>query len=165
MLRTAETLFNKPQPSDEDVAAAATKIQPFLIQLEDNTEFLESPRGIVYNGLGVTMLVLGVVSLLALAAAFVFRGRGLMTAFGISTVKADGSEVSRLRALFRSALALWPALLGGVIAFKDSSAPSDLKLAIMLFAAVIMVTGAVAVVRNPTRGPQDRLAGTALIPS
>jgi hypothetical protein len=96
-------------------------------------------------------------AILGLATAVVWRSGFWLRAFGIAIVSPNGREVSRLRALGRSAL-VW------------SWVPAEVLLAWLGVPAVgvvitIALIGALAYAADhPDRGLQDRLTGTYLAP-
>ena len=89
--------------------------------------------------------------------AFVLRGGLLLSACGIAVVTRDGKPASRLRALWRGLLAwaLVPAAFWLGI---------RLGVGVGVGVGVLFLAGAAWAVANPTRGLQDRIAGTWLVP-
>jgi hypothetical protein len=99
----------------------------------------------------------GQLTLFALLGVWAFRGGLLLRAFGIAVVTGDGKPASRLRALWRGLLgwglvpvAIWLALTVGV--------------AIGECVGVLFLGGTAWALAHPTRGLQDRIAGTWLVP-
>ena len=92
---------------------------------------------------------------LALLSAFVLRSGVWLRSFDIAVVTRDGMEASRLRSAGRAALAWsWVPLQ---VAF-GSYAVIDITI------GVVTLVGLLAATAHPTRGFQDRLAGTYLVP-
>jgi hypothetical protein len=101
----------------------------------------------------------------ALVTAVVSRG-SMLRLLGFEVVTADGAVASRGRVLARTAIAWSPILvpvlaattLGGV-----ASSPFSL-LGVLWIALAVLLAGAVLAIVSTTRGLQDRLAGTWLVP-
>jgi tRNA A-37 threonylcarbamoyl transferase component Bud32 len=117
-------------------------------------------------GFAVFVVTLEIVALFALVAALSFRG-GLLRALGMEIVTPDGRPASRVRAAARTLLAWAPlivlgfpasqALLSGVVPKAETMTASGLAL-------LILLAGAIVAVLQPSRGIQDRLAGTWIVP-
>ena len=106
---------------------------------------------------------LTLIALFGVVWAFILRGGLLLRACGIAVVTRDGKPASRLRALWRGLVAwslvpaaFWVALRVGV---STRSRSLREEVAIGLF-----LVGVAWAVVHPTRGLQDRLAGTWLVP-
>ena len=100
-------------------------------------------------------------------AAAVFRGGVSMMLAGMAIVRADGRPARRWQCALRAAVIWLPlsALLCGSAAAQLYSPHRPYLAAGLWLAAVVLlpVYGVVAL-RHPTRPPQDRIAGTYLIP-
>jgi hypothetical protein len=83
---------------------------------------------------------------------------------GIAVVTRDGSEVSRLRAFWRSVIAWSLGATAVVIAFLGIFLTSADFLFIIGVPLAACLIGIVWAAINPERGLQDRLAGTYLVP-
>src|SRR5262249_31453005 len=92
---------------------------------------------------------------LALASAFAFRSGAWLRAFGIAVVTQDGVEASRLRAVCRAAVA-WSWVPIQVMATALGWP--------LVSVAILKVAGLFYAADNPTRGLQDRIARTYLVP-
>ena len=100
-------------------------------------------------------------AVLALILNFAFRG-GLMRATGLELVTADGRQASRLRVLVRTAVTWSPILLVPIVMpFAERALPD---LAGTPWWALAMLPGAIAIVLTPSRGVQDRIARTWVVP-
>ena len=164
-----DVLASYPDPSDEVVAEAAIELRPFLEKVQRGLESAP-PQFYAFFGAFVFIVLAGV---LGSFAAFVFRGGLLLQLFGIAVVSRDGVRVSRLRAFWRSFVAWLPGFLGagaccvGMVSYNIEKVPESVPLTTLLVGLVLialMVAGAIWSVANPSRGLQDRIAGTYLVP-
>jgi eukaryotic-like serine/threonine-protein kinase len=119
---------------------------------------------------GVIALIAGgsaaVVAVLGLIGALATRGGFTLRAFGAALVTADGRDASRLRALLRAVVA-WSPLALWVLLVKFGPRIQDTTVGIALLftlAIALLVAGAVWAWIHPSRGVQDRIAGTWLVP-
>src|SRR4029453_15312605 len=114
------------------------------------------------------MLFYGTVAmeaLLALVAAVASRGV-MLRLLGFEIVTADGGLAPRWRVLARAAIAGSPLRLPMVVSTVRGGIGADPAQVIGLFAAalVIQCAGAIVAIAQPSRGLQDRLAGTWIVP-
>jgi eukaryotic-like serine/threonine-protein kinase len=106
------------------------------------------------------------VAILGLIGALVARGGFTLRSFGAALVIKDGRNASRTRAVFRaivawSPLALW--LLIVKYGPKLETASTGVALLYTLVLA-LLIAGAVWAWLHPSRGIQDRIAGTWIVP-
>jgi hypothetical protein len=150
------------QPTDAEARRASE--HPFVqTTLKDQTYAKSGLRALRFAGeWAIVDLVfsLGFVAHLSLVTAVVFRG-GLMRAMGLELVTGNGRPASRVRVFARTVIAWAPIIVTGVIApmtlsvnYFAESAP----------ALLVLLAGAIAAIRRPERGIQDRLAGTWIVP-
>ena len=100
-------------------------------------------------------------AVLALILNFAFRG-GFLRAMGLELVTADGRQASRWRVLVRTAVTWSPILLVPILMpFAERALP---HLAGTPWWTLGMLAGAVAIVVTPSRGVQDRIARTWVVP-
>jgi uncharacterized RDD family membrane protein YckC len=102
-----------------------------------------------------------------------FRGGLLLRALGVCIVTASGARASRLRAFVRGAIAWAPGLLLGL---EVLNLPEEIAEGLPLgwftlpwegahdLVAAFLVVGLVWAIVDPSRGLQDRIAGTCLVP-
>lgn len=113
------------------------------------------------------LAVFGGVPLALVLFAAVFRGGVSMMLAGMAIVRADGRPARRWQCALRAAVVWLPltALLGGSAAVQVY-APGRPYLAAgpWLAAVALLPVYAVIALRDPTRPPQDRIAGTYLVP-
>jgi uncharacterized RDD family membrane protein YckC len=103
------------------------------------------------------VLVLCQQSLVALPLVFLLRGGLLFRLAGIDVVTANGERASRSRCLSRAAVA-WSPVWGLVLIGVTVGAPAMALLSATYFALVAWI------VWRTRRSPQDRIAGTFLVP-
>jgi hypothetical protein len=96
-------------------------------------------------------------ALAAMCSAFLWRGGFWFTTLGMALVTSDGREVSRVRAAAR-ALIVWSWVPVQVAALLNGWT------AVLLTTAIGKGVGLLWSVRHPSRGLQDRLAQTYLVP-
>jgi eukaryotic-like serine/threonine-protein kinase len=104
------------------------------------------------------------VALCAMVSAVVARG-ALLRLLGFEVVTVDG-PASRLRVTVRTAIA-WAAVLGPAIPFAASgdwfvNIATNIPVAYVAF--LVQLGGAAVAIAHPSRGLQDRLAGTWIVP-
>lgn len=121
--------------------------------------------------------------LFALFSGVLFRGGPLLRELGIVVVDKDGSPASRLRASFRTLTAWLPVLLNAIVLYfwvsgqpsrtgsglsfgiDPSEGVSEIELIWVSSALIVLfICGALWSAITPERGPQDRIAGTYLVP-
>jgi hypothetical protein len=103
---------------------------------------------------------------LAFIGALAVGGGFTLRAFGGALVRADGHDASRLRALVRALVAWSPVLLFPVL-IKFGPALDKITSGFAFFytlVPVMLLAGAVWAWRHPSRGIQDRIAGTWIVP-
>jgi hypothetical protein len=101
------------------------------------------------------------VALPAVIAALVFRGGLVLLVAGVTYVRHDGLQASRLRLLWRSVLT-WSPVAGAVVAAMAAMEMKTVSLALLSGLPVIVFAG--WSLWLPQRGLQDRLAGTWPVP-
>lgn len=119
------------------------------------------------NGLGPVLAFFAVIPLGLVLLSAVFRGGASMMLAGVAIVRADGRPARRWQCAVRSA-AVWLPLSGLLFACAAVQiyAPHRPYLAagLWLTAVVLLPVYGVLALRYPTRPPQDRVAGTYLVP-
>jgi uncharacterized RDD family membrane protein YckC len=112
---------------------------------------------------GASLLAAAALGLLGAIAA---GGGFTLRAFGAMLVTADGSPVSRLRALARALVAWSPLAVWMLVVKLTPPVQQATAMAAVLYAIVmaIVVLGALWAWRHPSRGIQDWIAGTWIVP-
>jgi hypothetical protein len=106
------------------------------------------------------------VGALALIGALVVRGGFTYRPFGAALVKHDGSLAGRPRAFLRALLSWFPAaVLCTLVVLGPGPNRPDLTLTLLNTAVLLLFIGcAVWAMLHPSRGIQDRFAGTWIVP-
>jgi hypothetical protein len=150
----------------EEVRRAEATALPILTNQAAGLSKLANARalaGIVVATLGGTCIAIGffsVIGALATGSGFTFR------TFGAGLVNRKGKRISRLRALWR-AVVVWSPMI--VLFFVFKNGPDITKggyafLLLDLALVAALTAGAVWAILRPSRGIQDRLAGTWIVP-
>ena len=112
--------------------------------------------------------VVVLVPLIWIAAAAAFRGGLSMLIAGIAVVRADGRRAYRRQCAFRAAIVWLPIalLLTGCVWLQVHRFQLVyLAAGLWLVAAALLPLYIVLALRYPSRPPQDRVAGTYLVPA
>jgi uncharacterized RDD family membrane protein YckC len=107
---------------------------------------------------------LGPTAFLGVLLAVVCRG-AFIRLLGFDTVIRDGRQASRLRVAWRAFLTWSPVTIVMMLSNFTSQLRTFTHVAVVCgLALLVMLVGAACAVWSPTRGLQDRLAGTWLVP-
>ncbi len=124
-----------------------------------------SPWGLGVNPVQVTILVIPVLLVLG---SVLFRGGISFMLAGITLVRSDGRKATHRQCGMRAALVWLPialVLYGSAALQIFAPEHSYLAAVLWLLAATLLPIYIVIAIRFPTRAPQDRLAGTYLVPT
>jgi hypothetical protein len=180
--RLDRLLEEHPGPSDEEVAEARATLGDFIVV---NTK----PPGLWKIGLDTALasavafvLALMVLVPLYLIFGFVFRGGISHRLLGLALVRPDGCQASRLCCLFRS-LVVWAPLITCIMFFlvRIGNPPSDAETgtlrywgrtfvngtldgSVQVAAIILFFIGVIWTIVRPTRGLQDLVARTHVVP-
>jgi hypothetical protein len=162
----ARALENHPVRSPEQVKRAEETVARLLAGTTVAVTQLNRPM--VLWGV-LAMIAAGsaaFVAVLGLIGALAVRGGFTMRAFGAALVRADGRDASRLRALVRALVAWSPVLLFPLlIKFGPPLDRITVGFAFLYtLVPVMLLAGAVWAWKHPSRGIQDRIAGTWIVP-
>lgn len=172
-----EELYRRPAPSSEEVTRAESVLQRLLGPRNQRFSTEETARRWIWLA-GLLALSTAIVG--SILSPLLFRAGMLLRSLRLAAVSTDGVEVSRSRALCRAVVAWTPAYLYIAVAAQRSDLLSPVQLSSFTFASVaplrlplsgtalvalivFFVGGLYAAVR-PTRGIQDWLTGTWLVP-
>lgn len=136
---TADGADTRPPPSSDDAADVASALAGFMA------------------GVLVAWMI----------GAFVFRGGLSMRLAGVAVVRPDGRRAARWRCGLRAGLVWLPvvALLAGSVGMQAVGFRHPYLAAGLWLAAVALLPVYVVVaLKDPARPPQDRIAGTHLVP-
>jgi hypothetical protein len=163
---SARALANHPQRSPEQVRKADALVAKLIAS--NSQSMSQMTRPVVLWGV-VASIAAGssaVVAILGLIGALLLRGGFTMRAFGAALVGSDGRDASRLRVLWRAVVAWSPLVLLYPI-FKFTPKIPDTTVALALLYSTVpalLLAGAVWAWTHPSRGIQDRIAGTWIVP-
>jgi hypothetical protein len=148
------------EPRSVDAAAARPEVRGML---EEGARLKQPPMAEMAVSSFYGMLTIA--ALLALFAALATRGV-MLRLLGFEIVTADGRLAPRWRVLARAAIAWSPLLLPMVvlIVLGRFGASAAEVIAPFTTALVIQCAGAIVAIAQPSRGLQDRLAGTWIVP-
>jgi len=158
-----------PDPSPEEVDEARQQVAGVLGDTDDRVAKLKDWSWLQWMA---TMSLLAWIPLViigcaALITALAFGGGLTMKLLGMAVVREDGSPASRWHCLGRAAIA-WSIPLACIPLMMDVGGwdpiPSKVEVWIALFVVLFMFAGAIWTIRRPSRGLQDRLAGTWVVP-
>lgn len=127
----------------------------------------DAGAGSPWGGLGPLLVLFAAVPLGMVVLAAVLRGGASMMLAGMAIVRADGRPARRWQCALRSAVVWLPlsALLCGCAAAQIYVPGRPyLAAALWLVAVVLLPVYGVIALRDPSRPPQDRIAGTYLVP-
>jgi serine/threonine protein kinase len=179
LLRRAEGVLRGPIPSRDEVAQAGAVLQSLL---EPRKSMVPRVSGEAVSAtssrVGLVVVILGLIG--SVLAPMFFRGGLLMHALGLAVVTESGVEVSRVRALCRALLAWTPGYLYVLLAAQRTDLLTPVQRAIPTIAITtptslpmsgapavglwVLALGAFYAAYRPTRGLQDFLTGTWLVP-
>ena len=158
-----------PVVTGEELRNAEAQLTDFIARSERSSNRLRSARGVALV-LPVFIAILWlVIALPTLIFAPILRGGFSLRLWGVGVVDRSGSEVSRRRALGRALIAWSPLVAVVVLASigRRLFGPPDESVAYGILSFVLLglfLAGVVAALLSPSRGVQDRLAGTWLVP-
>ena len=114
----------------------------------------------LFGGTFVVVAFFGAVGALVFGNGFTFRP------CGASLVNRKGQPISRIRALARAAI-VWAPIVAIAVAVKVGPDIDDASLGWIVMEVALLaifIGAAVWAMARPTRGIQDRLAGTWIVP-
>jgi hypothetical protein len=153
-------LHRSVDPRSAEVATARPAVRSLL---EDGARLELPPMGPVTLMLVYGTLVMA--ALVGLLTALATRGM-ILRMLGFEIVKTDGRLAGRWRVFARAAIAWSPLLLPAFLSTGLGGIASNLTglVIIMATALALQLAGAIAAIAHPSRGLQDRVAGTWIVP-
>ena len=164
--RAQRALERQRVRTPEQVRRAEATAAPIIADQAEGLAKLATARaftGIVIATLGGTFIAVAFfagVGALVTGSGFTFRP------FGTALVNRRGKRISRLRGLWRAAVTWSPTVILFFV-FKrgpDITAAGNAFLALDLLLVAVLAAGAAWAILRPSRGLQDRLAGTWVVP-
>jgi hypothetical protein len=158
-----------PDPTADEIAEARETLAHLIGEVESSTAKLKDWSALQWMAtlLVLALIPLVITGLVSLVTAPVFRGGLSFKLLGLAVVRDDGSPASRWRCLGRAAIAWSIPLLIVPLIFEVGSLdllPKEAEGWATLLGIALMLVGVAWAVRYPSRGPQDRLAGTWIVP-
>ena len=149
-----ERLLNeRPSTSKEEFDRARALVESSFLR-----------RIVRADSLAATFLVLALlVGLVAVPMSFILRGGVLFRLLGVTVQRADGRPVSRLRCLARG-LAVWSPAFAGMLVIRLLPRIPAARAGVLFFFLALFLAAAAYALARPTRGVQDILTGTRLVP-
>jgi eukaryotic-like serine/threonine-protein kinase len=159
-------IANHPQRSPEDVKKADAVVAKLIAEQSKGLQSITAPMAqwnLVLILVAYSSMFVGV---LALVGSLVTRGGFTYRPFGTALVKADGSLAGRIRAFLRTLMSWFPlAILCTLVYLGPGPNRADLILNLLNTAVLLLFIGcAVWGILHPSRGIQDRFAGTWIVP-
>lgn len=156
---------HKVRTADE-ISRADASVAHFMVGQASGLARLATFTGLwaiaipVGAGTFVVSILLSVLGALVTGSGFTFRP------LGAALVNARGEPVSRVRALWRAAVT-WAPLVVLLVSLKFNPKAPDYNLRLLFAQTAIlaaMLAAAIWAIARPSRGIQDRLAGTWIVP-
>ena len=165
--RMAErALANHPTRTPDQVRRADAAVAKLLADNSQGLTAINRPLVLWQVVAFIAGIAACIVAVFGLIAAFAARGGITMRAFGAALVTADGRDASRLRALLRAAIAFSPVVIVLLTMKYGADVRQGSVTTALLFTLplVLFAAGAFWAWRHPSRGIQDRVAGTWIVP-
>lgn len=152
--------------SPEEIRRAEATVAPMLATQTRIMGKLSNARGLIamfaatLGGTFIAVAFFAFAGALAAGSGFTFRP------FGIALVNRRGQPISRARALWRAAVT-WSPIVAVVFAFRlgpNIMNAGGTALALHLALNAVLIAGAIYAWLHPSRGIQDRIAGTWIVP-
>jgi len=159
-------IADHPQRSPEQVKHADQVVADVLAKSAKGLGQLTSPM--LQSSIALMMIAgsTAFVGALGLLGALFVRGGFTLRTFGAALVTSDGRQASRLRAFWRALVTWSPAVVMCLILYKGPEVdhPTLKVLAAQAGVIAVMMAGTIWALFHPSRGIQDRLAGTWIVP-
>ena len=162
----ARAIANHPRRTPEEVRNANEVAARVIANHSQSLAALQTPKA--YWSLVIMMAGFGAAAagVLALIGSLATRGGFTFRPFAAALVTKDGEPAPRLRALVRVVVAFAPALLLCLLVVKGASPQkaTTTQLLAQTAALAVFIAGAIWALLHPSRGIQDRIAGTWIVP-
>jgi eukaryotic-like serine/threonine-protein kinase len=159
-------IANHPTRSPEQIKKADQVVAKLIGDQSKGLAALQTPMALWTLAVMMAAFSAAFVGVLALIGSLVARGGFTFRPFGTALVKADGSLAGRLRAFLRTLMSWFPAaILCTLVVLGPGPNRPDLTLTLLNTAVLLLFIGcAVWGILHPSRGIQDRFAGTWIVP-
>jgi eukaryotic-like serine/threonine-protein kinase len=165
-LMAQQALVNHPQRSPEQIKKADEVVGRLLASTSSGLNALNPPLVLWALMAFVASGAAGLVAALAFIGALVTRSGFTLRAFGAALVTADGCPATRFHAVRRMIVTWSPLALAWLIfTFSAPIKATTVSLALLYtLPLAILAAGAFWAWRHPSRGIQDRIVGTWIVP-
>ena len=157
--------FPEPHEISTGVHSVEDETRDALIVWAGDNEPVRNPmRGLAPQ----FWIAVGVIPLAWVLAAVVFRGGLSMALTGVALVRADGRKATRRQCALRAFLVWLPVtglLMASIWVQVRHPEWAYTHAGLWLLAAALLPVYVVVALKNPARPPQDRIAGTHLVPA
>jgi uncharacterized RDD family membrane protein YckC len=166
-------LARHPNVSPAELDAAKARLGPFLEEQDKAVRDAQRRGAVAVRVAPVIMSLIGLGFAAAggVVLAVAVRGGLMLKILGLAVVDPGGRRVSRARAGWRALIAWAPAALFVYIGishpvFMNAATAARMPgwLAGAIVTGLVFLAGALLATLAPTRGPQDRIAGTFVVP-
>ena len=162
-------LLRQPDPSPAEVDRAARALTGLRLAAERTRDSAAAGMLGWRLMLAVVLALVAATAVVGLLSALIVPGGAFLAQLDLAVVGPDGRAATRSRGVARAAIAWSPGLAAsGLLWIAARGAPLDavdgLLLAPSLVLLALFVAGGLLALRDPARGVQDRMAGTALVP-
>jgi hypothetical protein len=159
-------LSSHPVRSPEQIKNADAVVEKLLADTSKGLSQLSPPRVMWAIMALIAAAGAGLVAVLGLIGALVTRSSFSLRALGATLVTSDGRDATRIRAVRRT-IVTWSPLALSWLLFKLGPPMRGTTAGWALLYTIpvaILVAGAVWAWRHPSRGLQDRIVGTWIVP-
>ena len=164
--RARQAIAGRGTRTPDEVRRANATVATLLDDQSEQMEKLASLGALASVGLGIFGGTFCVVALLALAGALLLGSGFTFRLFGAALVNRRGQRISRIRGLVRAAITWSPIAVVGLLlkVGPDISATSGWRLTLQAVLLLAFAACAAWAIARPSRGIQDRFAGTWIVP-
>jgi uncharacterized RDD family membrane protein YckC len=156
--------------SPEELTSATAILQPFFQKQRKHFDQDASVPSTVFVSVGAVLTLVPIV-LFGLVWSFALQGGLFIRLFGAAVVTNAGRQASRLRTLWRAVIAWAPLSVVAYELFRvadlyvgDPPHIHQPSIALLVLSGLIVLGGLVLMIVRPSRGVQDYLARTWLVP-
>ena len=159
-------IANHPQRSPAQVKKADEVVAKLIADQSKGLTVLQTPLALLAIAVAAAAFASAFVGVVALLGSLTARGGFTFRPFGTALVREDGSPAGRIRAFLRALMSWCPAaVLCTLVVLGPGPNSPDLTLTLLNTAILLLFIGCAAwAILHPSRGIQDRFAGTWIVP-